>query len=105
MDEFEKKRLASLANCPVGVDLQKDQDNLQLARHVLNQLCERGIQELCICPGARNSSWIEILVSEPHPFRCYYFFEERSAAFFALGRMRRMRRPCAVLTTSGTAAG
>ncbi|HHI68668.1 MAG TPA: 2-succinyl-5-enolpyruvyl-6-hydroxy-3-cyclohexene-1-carboxylic-acid synthase, partial [Planctomycetes bacterium] len=37
-------------------------------------------------------------------FTVHRFFEERSAAFFALGRIRATRRPAAVVTTSGTAA-
>jgi 2-succinyl-5-enolpyruvyl-6-hydroxy-3-cyclohexene-1-carboxylate synthase len=36
--------------------------------------------------------------------RTYFWFEERSAAFFALGRSKISNRPVAVITTSGTAA-
>ena len=46
-----------------------------------------------------------------HPGQCtftiktYCSYEERSAAFFALGRARESNKPVAVICTSGTAAG
>src|SRR5262249_9638323 len=60
-------------------------------------------REWCACAGARNSPlFLELLErGDLHTFR---FFEERSAAFFALGRIQATGRPVAVLTTSGTAA-
>src|SRR5438067_1651083 len=79
--------------------------NSSLAVHTLEQAHSMGVSELCICPGARNAPWIQVLTANPGIFRCHYFFEERSAAFFALGRIRATSRPVAVLTTSGTAAG
>src|SRR5205823_8902071 len=37
------------------------------------------------------------------PISSYTFVDERSAAFFALGRIKRDLKPVAVITTSGTA--
>lgn len=45
---------------------------------------------------------VEILQKQSH-LKIFNFFEERSAAFFALGRIRSSGRPVAVVTTSGTA--
>lgn len=44
------------------------------------------------------------VLSKTTAFRRHSFFEERSAAFFALGIARRTGRPAVVITTSGTAA-
>ncbi|MGA8164345.1 MAG: thiamine pyrophosphate-binding protein [Waddliaceae bacterium] len=78
--------------------------NRLLAHHVLQEMKGIGVTELCLCPGGRNSPFVSLL-SETKVFCCRYWFEERSAAFFALGRSRRLEQPVAVITTSGTAAG
>ncbi len=79
--------------------------NLTLAIASLKEAYRLGVRELCICPGARNAPWIAVLSENPDLFKTYYHFEERSAAFFALGRIRQTGSPMAVLTTSGTAVG
>ncbi|MBA2727614.1 MAG: 2-succinyl-5-enolpyruvyl-6-hydroxy-3-cyclohexene-1-carboxylic-acid synthase, partial [Parachlamydiaceae bacterium] len=61
-------------------------------------------KEFCICPGSRNSPLITGLMNSPSLAK-YNWYEERSAAFFALGRARLTGIPVAVVTTSGTAAG
>lgn len=60
-----------------------------------------GVREFCVCAGARNALVIEAVVRKGSLIR--NFFDERSAAFFALGRVMQTRKPVAVLTTSGTA--
>ena len=75
----------------------------RLAQSVLSRLVEQGVREFCVCPGARNAPFIALLAGSGLESR--YFYEERSAAFFALGRARRTGAPVAVITTSGTAAG
>lgn len=78
--------------------------NMQLAAKVLQGLVSSGIREFCLCAGARNSPFVHILEeSQDQDIKVYSFFEERSAAFFALGRMAKTQRPMAVITTSGTA--
>lgn len=79
--------------------------NLTLAMESLEKLYQWGVREVCVCPGARNAPWVALLSENPELFQTYYHFEERSAAFFALGRIRATGRPMAVITTSGTAAG
>lgn len=76
---------------------------MSLARRVLEGLREAGVAELVVCPGARNAAFIEAIPTLD--FRTVWHFEERSAAFFALGRAQATGRPVAVVTTSGTAAG
>ncbi len=79
--------------------------NLKLAQAVLEEIYQLGVREVCVCPGARNAPWVALLSENSQRFKTYYHFEERSAAFFALGRIRQTGRPMAVITTSGTAAG
>lgn len=74
-----------------------------LAQHVLQQLLLAGVKTIAVCPGARNAPLVQRL-SLADPFHCFYWPEERSAAFFALGRAKGTRTPAAVITTSGTAA-
>jgi 2-succinyl-5-enolpyruvyl-6-hydroxy-3-cyclohexene-1-carboxylate synthase len=79
--------------------------NQALAVEIVERLWRLGVRTVCLCPGGRNAPLVEAL----EPLReaeltVLDFFEERSAAFFALGRARRDRRPVAVVTTSGTAA-
>ncbi len=64
-----------------------------------------GVGEFVVCAGSRNGALILSLLDEcrSRPWEIHPFFEERSAAFFALGRIRASRRPVAVITTSGTA--
>jgi 2-succinyl-5-enolpyruvyl-6-hydroxy-3-cyclohexene-1-carboxylate synthase len=76
--------------------------NLELTRHVLEQLLQKGVREFCVCPGKRNAPFVAAL-SSAQSVRVFFFYEERCAAFFALGRIKASGRPVAVITTSGTA--
>jgi 2-succinyl-5-enolpyruvyl-6-hydroxy-3-cyclohexene-1-carboxylate synthase len=77
--------------------------NLARAAGVAEALAAAGVAEFCICPGGRNSPLV-VLLDAARGIRRHYGFEERSTAFFALGRARATGRPVAVVTTSGTAA-
>lgn len=76
--------------------------NLRAARHLIDQAVSLGVREFCICAGARNSPLVAVLAAS-EGLELYSFPEERSAAFFALGRTRLTGAPAAVVTTSGTA--
>ena len=77
--------------------------NSLVSEQVLGLCSQVGVREIVLCAGARNAPFVKRL-SESTQFVVYSFFEERSAAFFALGRMLASARPVAVITTSGTAA-
>src|SRR3989338_6644206 len=82
--------------------------NALLVDHVLEVLRALGVKEVCLCPGSRNAPFVQALLfqtqqSNRFNFKVFNFFEERCAAFFALGRMRTTGCPVAVITTSGTA--
>ena len=75
----------------------------QLIQQTLHTLAYLGVREVCVAAGARNAPLVSALLASSG-VKIWNFFEERSAAFFALGRIITDRRPVAVLTTSGTAA-
>lgn len=72
--------------------------NIERARDLIERVAAAGIVDFCVCAGSRNSPLIAVLAGSS----TLSFVDERSAAFFALGRARQ-GRPAAVVTTSGTA--
>ena len=79
--------------------------NPSLARQSLEACLRAGVREFCVCPGARNAPWVALLARSRPAIQVWFHFDERSAGFFALGRIKATGRPVAVVTTSGTAAG
>lgn len=79
-------------------------ENADLAAHIADVLAEAGVNEVCLCAGARSAPLVVQFAGDTR-FQRWSFFEERSAAFFALGRIKATGRAVAVVTTSGTAAG
>lgn len=77
--------------------------NRELAQQFLKWAKSIGIQELVLCAGARNAALVKELEGSEE-FLVHTHFEERSAAFFAMGRTKQVGRPVPVITTSGTAA-
>jgi len=75
--------------------------NIAEARRVIEQACALGATDFCVCAGSRNAPLLAVLAASD--LRIYSFVDERSAAFFALGRAKLTGRPAAVVTTSGTA--
>jgi len=75
--------------------------NIAEARRVIEQACALGATDFCVCAGSRNAPLLAVLGESD--LRVYSFVDERSAAFFALGRAKLTGRPAAVVTTSGTA--
>lgn len=76
--------------------------NMELSEKTIRTLMAVGVREFVLCAGARNSPFV-FLIEENPEIKTYHFFEERSASFFALGRIVATRHPVAVITTSGTA--
>ena len=68
----------------------------------LESLARLGVREFCVAAGARNAPLVAALAAS-QGIQIWNFFEERCAAFFALGRIMADRQPVAVVTTSGTA--
>lgn len=78
--------------------------NEELAFHIVEELLRCGVREFCVCPASRNAPLVMALANTRN-IKIYYGYEERSSAYFALGRSRLTQRPVAVICTSGTAAG
>jgi 2-succinyl-5-enolpyruvyl-6-hydroxy-3-cyclohexene-1-carboxylate synthase len=76
------------------------------ALKVVKDCLKAGVREFVVCAGARNAVLLEVLAraEKADLVRVWCHFEERSAGFFALGRTMETGEPCAVVTTSGTAA-
>jgi 2-succinyl-5-enolpyruvyl-6-hydroxy-3-cyclohexene-1-carboxylate synthase len=73
--------------------------NIAAARALIAQARNLGVRDFCVCAGSRNAPLLAALADTA----VYSFVDERSAAFFALGRIKRDGLPVAVVTTSGTA--
>ncbi len=76
-------------------------DSVEIAARVIAEVRAAGVREFCVCAGSRNAPLLAVLGASDA--RLYSFVDERSAAFFALGRIKLHGAPVAVVTTSGTA--
>ncbi len=78
--------------------------SFEIAKNIVQELIDLGVREFCLAAGSRNSPLVAAISASPD-LKSYFFFEERSAAFFAVGRIQATQgRPVAVVCTSGTAA-
>lgn len=76
---------------------------LETAAHTAIQAAiDCGVTDFCIAPGARASEFLALIKITPN-LRLHIFYDERSMAFFALGKSQRTKRPVALIVTSGTA--
>lgn len=72
-------------------------------RTLVEELVSGGLRAVCIAPGSRSTPLTVAFADHPD-VRVFSHLDERSAAFFALGRARRTGEPTALVCTSGTAA-
>ncbi|MGV6832161.1 MAG: 2-succinyl-5-enolpyruvyl-6-hydroxy-3-cyclohexene-1-carboxylic-acid synthase [bacterium] len=75
---------------------------IPLAQTVILQCKKHGISHVVISPGSRNAPLTIGFSNDPF-FNCYSIVDERCAAFFALGIAQQIRKPVAVVCTSGSA--
>ncbi|MEC4005649.1 2-succinyl-5-enolpyruvyl-6-hydroxy-3-cyclohexene-1-carboxylic-acid synthase [Flavobacterium sp. SUN052] len=75
---------------------------IPLAQSIIEICRLKGIQNIVISPGSRNAPLTIGFASHPD-FTCYSVADERSAAFFALGIAQQIKKPVAVVCTSGSA--
>jgi 2-succinyl-5-enolpyruvyl-6-hydroxy-3-cyclohexene-1-carboxylate synthase len=77
--------------------------NALWARSLVSELEAAGIEAVCIAPGSRSAP-LTVAFAERPGIEIFSHLDERSAAFFALGRAKRTGKPTPLVCTSGTAA-
>jgi 2-succinyl-5-enolpyruvyl-6-hydroxy-3-cyclohexene-1-carboxylate synthase len=77
--------------------------NTLWAETLVAELAEAGVDAVCLAPGSRSTP-LTVAFAEHGAVRTFSHLDERSAAFFALGRARVTGTPTPVVCTSGTAA-
>jgi 2-succinyl-5-enolpyruvyl-6-hydroxy-3-cyclohexene-1-carboxylate synthase len=75
---------------------------IPLAQSIIQIFLAKGITTLVISPGSRNAPLTIGFTSNP-AFTCYSIADERCAAFFAMGIAQQIKKPVAVVCTSGSA--
>ncbi|WP_276379963.1 2-succinyl-5-enolpyruvyl-6-hydroxy-3-cyclohexene-1-carboxylic-acid synthase [Flavobacterium sp. H4147] len=75
---------------------------IPLAQSIIEICAAKGIQNIIISPGSRNAPLTIGFAQNPN-FTCYSIADERCAAFFALGIAQQIKKPTAIVCTSGSA--
>jgi 2-succinyl-5-enolpyruvyl-6-hydroxy-3-cyclohexene-1-carboxylate synthase len=70
---------------------------------IVGELVASGVDAVCVAPGSRSTP-LTVAAAAHDDLRVFSHLDERSAAYFALGRSRRSGTPTALVCTSGTAA-
>jgi len=70
---------------------------------IADELAESGVSAVCIAPGSRSTP-LTVAFHDHPDIRIFSHLDERSAAYFALGRARQTGTPTPLVCTSGTAA-
>ncbi|HPC10479.1 MAG TPA: thiamine pyrophosphate-binding protein, partial [candidate division Zixibacteria bacterium] len=73
------------------------------AEAAVEELVRCGVRLFCLCPGSRSTP-LTAAAARHEAARKIVHFDERGAAFCALGYARATEKPAAVVVTSGTAA-
>jgi len=73
------------------------------ARVLVDELAKAGVRVAVVAPGSRSTP-LTLALDDRDDVTVLSHLDERSAAFFALGRAKRAGTPVALVCTSGTAA-
>ncbi|MFD1599724.1 2-succinyl-5-enolpyruvyl-6-hydroxy-3-cyclohexene-1-carboxylic-acid synthase [Halobellus rarus] len=77
--------------------------NTLWARVLVDELVAAGVDAVCISPGSRSTP-LTVAFDRHEDVHVYSHLDERSSAYFALGRARRTGEVTPLVCTSGTAA-
>lgn len=75
---------------------------IPLAQTLVSLCIAKGIKHIVISPGSRNAP-LTLSFSNHPEIKAYSIVDERCAAFFALGIAQQIKKPVAVICTSGSA--
>jgi 2-succinyl-5-enolpyruvyl-6-hydroxy-3-cyclohexene-1-carboxylate synthase len=75
---------------------------IALAQNIIQTCILKDIKHIVISPGSRNAPLTIGFVNNPE-FNCYSIADERCAAFFAMGIAQQIKKPVAIVCTSGSA--
>lgn len=75
---------------------------IPLAQSIIEICLAKGVTDIVISPGSRNAPLTIGFANNPN-FNCYSIADERCAAFFATGMAQQLKKPVAVVCTSGSA--
>ncbi len=75
---------------------------IPLAQSIIQISEAKGLNNIIISPGSRNAPLTIGFVNNPS-FNCFSIADERCAAFFALGMAQQLKKPVALVCTSGSA--
>jgi 2-succinyl-5-enolpyruvyl-6-hydroxy-3-cyclohexene-1-carboxylate synthase len=76
--------------------------NTLWGRVIVQELVRSGVREVCLTPGSRCTPLTNAFAEHP-AVETWTHIDERSAAFFALGRAKATGSPTPLVCTSGTA--
>lgn len=72
-------------------------------RTIVDELARSGVTDVCVAPGSRSTP-LTVAFADHDSITVHSHLDERSAAFYALGRAKRTGAPTPLVCTSGTAA-
>lgn len=75
---------------------------IPLAQSVMALCKAKGLLDIIISPGSRNAP-LTIGFASNKEFNCYSIADERCAAFMAIGMAQQLKKPVALVCTSGSA--
>jgi 2-succinyl-5-enolpyruvyl-6-hydroxy-3-cyclohexene-1-carboxylate synthase len=75
---------------------------IPLAQSIIQICLAKGVEHVVVSPGSRNAPLTIGFTTNPK-FTCYSIADERCAGFFALGIAQQIKKPVALVCTSGSA--
>lgn len=85
------------------MSIEQAQLNLLWARVIIEELRRLGVNHFVLSPGSRSTPLVVAIAESEDKLKCSVHYDERGAAYFALGLSSAAGQPTALVCTSGTA--